>query len=274
MESGPVLSIPNRPLRRIYHDALYPKFREKGIDVRLLTPIDRLEVGETSSDDGEGMVVALRTGLGERLSFDRYLLALEPEGMGSLLRRSGLLSLVDTLGVDRFRFGAITAIHLWFDGRLIDEPAAVLSAGTGDMDGMGDWLFVPRSQNYWRVDEEGNRNGEEWVYHQVLISGTGKSRSITGDGTESLKEREGRIIEAVWKNLRRLIPTARRLRLGGGIVTTVPSAVLLPTPDLFNHPPVLEGIDGIPRNLTILGNRFTDGWPDTMEGAVRSTRGF
>lgn len=238
------LTIPNRPLSSIYHEPVLAELERRGVDVRFFQRVVRLI---TENEGGNLRVRALTTSSGETIPLKRVVLAISPGALKTLLNNSGLEFISKAQKLDRFRYGAITAVHLRFDRRLIFERAAVLT------DGPGQWLFCPTNN-----DAFGNSDGS--VYHQVLISGS--HRVLVSE-----ERRPELLTERVVEQLRRLLPGARVAALRGSRATTVPRAIWLSTPERFGERPTNAAEI---ENLAFAGDWTDTGWPATLESAVRS----
>lgn len=235
---GPALTIPNVPLREIFHDKALRLLEKERITVRLGAPIQRL-----IHDERPAILAGCETAVGEITRFDRLILAAAPRGAERLLRNSGFDDFANSLGFERFLPGAITAVHLWLDRRLSDEPVV--------LDGEpGQWLFPAPSDK----DAKG-----DFFYHQVLISGSHCVFSEDRPTDEYLSER-------IETQLRRHFPQIP-FSLQKSRVTTVPDAVSIPTPALFGARPT--GVTPF-ENFSLAGDWLETGWPSTMEGAIRS----
>ena len=267
--TGPHLTIPARPLSEIYDRPVRAELQKRGVSVRCGTRVVRLYVQNKR-------VVALRTAAGETISCDRLILAIPPRPLAALLSDSGMETVVQTLGLDRFVSGAITAVHLRFDRRLIPEIAAVLTCappvksgpnkGKGKASEVGQWLFCPRECGAFGLRfgaDTPTDPSASGVYHQVLISGS--HRLLPPE-----ERRPEALVPRVIAQLQRLLSEARFASLLSSRVTTVPNAVWLPTPELFAHRPANRV--ALFENLTVAGDWTDTGWPATLEGAVRSGR--
>lgn len=235
--------IPNRPLREIYHDQTIEKLRQLGVDIRYLSRVTRLHV-----EGNKASAIELNTG--EALKFDRFVLALGAFAMSRLLNDSEQVDAEAAMRFDRFELGAITAVHLWCDRRLVDEPAVVLS------DDPGQWIFCPEKQERYTQKNLG-------FYHQVVISA---SHRIL-DGDELTASKSNQLIERVWNQLKSIFPVASQVNLKAASVSTVLDAIVSPTAEVFSSRPSQEtSLD----NLVLAGDWTDTPWSSTMEGAVQS----
>ena len=235
--------IPNRPLREIYHDHTIEALKELGIDTRCLSRVSRLVV-----EGNRASAIELNTG--ETLKFDRFVLALGTFALSKLLNDSGQDEAESAIRFDRFELGAITAVHLWCDKRLIDDPAVVL------FDGPGQWLFCPKQQAHYAQKGQG-------IYHQVIISASHRLL----DGDELTASKSNQLIERVLKQLKTIFPAAAQCEVKAATVSTVLDAIVSPTAEVFSSRPSQEtSLD----NLVLAGDWTDTSWSSTMEGAVQS----
>ena len=241
---GMTTFIPNRPLREIYHQEAMKSLDAAGIEVRCLQRVNRITLND------EEMPVGLELSRGEACSFDQFIIALGPFATASLLAESGLTTELDRIGFDRFELGAITAVHLWLDRRLMEEINVFLPGEPGQ------WLFCPKNQKAFF----GRDNS---VYHQVIISGS--HRLLDGEELTARKERQ--LVDRIVEQLRQSVLTAKGAKVLDYKVSTVLDAVVSPSPDIWsNRPGQKTGLS----NLAIAGDWTQTGWSSTMEGAVRS----
>ncbi|MDD3586707.1 MAG: hydroxysqualene dehydroxylase HpnE [Thermoguttaceae bacterium] len=235
--------IPNRPLREIYHDRTVESLQKLGVDTRCLSRVSRLLV-----EGNRASAIELNTG--ETLKFDCFVLALGTFALSRLLNDSGQDEAESAIRFDRFELGAITAVHLWFDKRLIDDPAVVL------FDGPGQWLFCPGKQTGYTQKGQG-------VYHQVIVSASHRLL----DGDELTASKSDQLMQRVLQQLKTVFPEAALRELKAATVSTVLDAIVSPTPEVFSSRPSQEtSLD----NLVLAGDWTDTSWSSTMEGAVQS----
>lgn len=257
--SGMSLWLPKRPLRYIYHDKISEELRQRNIDIRFLSRIFRMK-------RENNRITGLEDRNGNLLTFDRYILAVGPFDAWHLLEESELNDLSDKIDFPQYELGAITAVHLWFDRRLIEQCGVVLS------DGPGQWMFCPQEQsgNYpteltGRTEQDKPESlGRPYAfYHQILVSAS--HRLLDSD---ELASRSGNaFIERIVNQLGEKFPEARKARLLSHRISTVLDAVISPNVRSFmNRPSQKTSIE----NLALAGDWTGTGLPSTMEGAVRS----
>lgn len=304
--NGPALTIPNRPLREIFHTLALKLLTKEKITTRLGSPIRRLIRDQRSSK-----IAGCETVPGETLRFDRLILAAAPFAAERILRNSNMDDFADSLALTRFLPGAITAVHLWLAPCLSDQHAAlsdqhaekiapspvspkitgILSAQQKRLSRIGlsdEPMVLDGEPGQWFFPGPGLCPGSDF-YAQVLISGSHKvltpdeRRGIYEDGRGGeydIKQDDkqggeyggayGGLIGRVMDQLRRHFPQAR-FSLQKGRVTTVPDAVTIPTPALFGSRPT--GATPF-ENFSLAGDWLETGWPSTMEGAIRSGAQF
>jgi hydroxysqualene dehydroxylase len=209
----------------------------------------------------EGLGVELRTGT-RALALDRVRDALlvslrDRKGSGAeQLRASGVVLAVphqqaaelapSAACPDRDRWAGLGSSPIVNTHLLLDRPVLhELFAATPDSELQ--WLFD-------RTAAAGHDRG------QYLVSSVSAARSLTGMPAGALVERQ---VDA----LRQLLPAARGVRVVDAFVTREPAATFRATPGSARLRPG-------PRTRwpeLVLAGAWTDtGWPDTLEGAVRS----
>lgn len=225
------VQVPSVPLDRLYGEEMKKWFAERRVDVRLNSGIRQLTVGN-------GRVVAAQLRDGERLTADRFILAVPFQRVGQLLPES-LQTIEPFAGLSRLEQSPITSVHLWFDRATLPLPHAVLVGC------FGQWVF-----NRGEV-----ATGEHYV--QVVISA---ARECQDMGNVAVTER-------VITELRDIFPAARSATLLRSRVVTEQAAT-------FSAVPGVDAYRPVPRtpiaNLFLAGDYTATGWPATMEGAVRS----
>ena len=134
-----------------------------------------------------------------------------------------------------FSHSPITGIHLWFDRPVSELPHATL------LDGTIQWMF----------------NKSQGRYLQLVVSA---SRDLLELGRQQ-------IIDLAVAELAEYFPRVRDARLEKAHVVKEVRATFSPCPGLEPHRP---GTRTVLRNLFLAGDWTGNGWPATMEGAVRS----
>ena len=141
------------------------------------------------------------------------------------------------LGLDlsAFRHSPITGIHLWFDRPITDLPHAAL------LDRTIQWLF----------NKEGGR------YVQLVVSAS----------STLVEMPRSEVIQLALRELADFFPKVRTATLEKAHVIKELRATFAPVPGLEAlRPAAPTQFD----NLFLAGDWTRQGWPSTMEGAVRS----
>jgi squalene-associated FAD-dependent desaturase len=222
------LFLPQAPLGEIYDRRAAQHLAAQGITLRLGTAVRQVE-GDLAGAVG----VVLRDGT--RLPFDAVVLAVPWHRAAAMLDPRMLEALPIVRAAAALPRAPITAIHLWFDRRIMRLPHALLVGRTSQ------WVFS-------RHDDH---------YYQVVISAA----------QEILKENRRHAVGQVCEELRLVCPRAREARLRHWRMITQPAAVFSAEPGAERlRPPQQTAI----RHLFLAGDWTATGWPATMEGAVRS----
>ncbi|MDO5553038.1 MAG: hydroxysqualene dehydroxylase HpnE [Planctomycetia bacterium] len=237
------LYLPNLPLREIFHDAVFKKFQEEGIDVRFHSRITQLL--------SEGPRITAVCGPdGGHEPFDAVINATGPFAAAQLFADSGLDAELQRIAFERFELGAITTVHLWLD-RPITKKKAIALTGTP-----GQWLFANRGVI---------ASSELPWYAQILISGSHRLL----DGSELTSGQREQLAHRIFLQLQEQFPHAKAARLMASRVSTILDAVISPSPESFGkRPGCMTAFD----NLFLAGDWTDTHWPSTMEAAVRSGR--
>ncbi len=252
--------VPTCPLREIYGMETQRKLDQLGVKIHFHSRVERLicdQVGPSINEYGAARIRSLVLGNGAQRKFDAYILAIPEYRIWKLLECSQLDPLADSLGLDRYELGSITAVHLWFDRPILPKQqrqAAIL-------DGPGQWIFYG-DQTYLPVGEQ-----EKGFYHQVIISASHRLLSeeeLTSKGNKVL-------IQRVLDQLRAVFPETCLDTEGAQLLhaktTTVFDAIFSPTPEVFRFRPSQRTTIA---NLAFAGDWTLTNWPATLEGAVRS----
>ena len=272
--------VPKCPLREIYNIESQRKLNQMGVKVHFLTRVKRLvcEQGESAasspSDSGNHIYSKIRSLVladGTERCFDAFVLAVPEYRMWKFLESSSLGPLADSLGLDRYELGAITAVHLWFDRPILpkSQRQTAILGGPGQWIFYGDQSFFPVENLTFEVPPNGPGAGNvQAFYHQVIISA---SHRLLAD--EELTCKGNRILIArVMEQLRSVFPETCSEKGDGAKLlhaktTTVFDAVFSPTPEVYRFRPSQR--TAIP-NLALAGDWTLTNWPATLEGAVRS----
>jgi squalene-associated FAD-dependent desaturase len=218
------------PLRRLHGDSAADALRAARVDVRLRVKVDGLE----QADGGW----TVRHG-DQSTTAHAVVLACPPRAAEALLPDGAVQSgsgWSDALGA-----APIVNLHLIFDRPALDEPFVAA------VDSPLQWVFD-------RTQQAGLADGQ---YLAVSLSA---ADDIVGRPVAELQE---------WAlpHLYDLLPRAAAARLKEFFVTREPSATFRPAAGSGRHRlPTQTELPGL-----CLAGAWTDtGWPDTMEGAVRS----
>ena len=250
--------VPKYPLRDIYHVETLRKLELLGVQVNLLSRVQKFDARAY----GDGVKIhSLVLANGIERQYDAFVLAIPAYRASKLLEESNLDECVKSFQLERFELGAITAVHLWFDRPVLPKH----QRQTAILDGPGQWLFsgshpiIPCC--------EAITESVQGYYHQVVISASHRLLSdieLTSNGCDVLVER-------IMVQLRNVFPESmignNAARLIHSKTSTVFDAVFSPTPDIYKFRPPQKTVLS---NLAIAGDWTQTDWPATMEGAVRS----
>ncbi|MDO4586268.1 MAG: FAD-dependent oxidoreductase [Planctomycetia bacterium] len=315
-KDGMTLWIPNQPLQNIYHSKIRTVLQQKGVDVRLSTRIEKLLIknnrfiglkwrqissisdplfkNENNAFEKMPSDSFFLTNKNEtiRLScrkqeehFDLGILSVDPVAAFSILTASDQNQLIEEIGLKRMAFGAITAVHLWFDRRLIKDFACAIGNGPGQ------WLFCPLQEsrqnrgvslknllrqtscNHLTLDVEKNNRGTVFsgsvqnsvfpVYHQVLISASHRLlKKRLGNQTN-----QENLLQEIMNQIKNSFSEGKKAKLLNYQISTVPNAVSTPLPANCNLKPSQKtSIE----HLALAGDWTATDFPSTLEGAIRS----
>ncbi|MEN6458877.1 MAG: hydroxysqualene dehydroxylase HpnE [Thermoguttaceae bacterium] len=248
--------LPNRPLRRIFHDRLVAWLTTHAVQVHLGAAVQSVQ-----GDVASGQTLVLHDGT--RRSFERLVVAVPWHRAGRLLPSDSAA----VANASRLQPAAITAVHLWFDRPTIPVSHAVLVGR------LSQWVFADRGTREFCHVPEGERRpgcphsdhlpkalGEAGHQHcQVVISASHRLAPRKHDAwlTDVCDE-----LKSIW-------PTARSARLVHGRVIAQPKALFSMRPGVDRFRPSQQGAMA---NLALAGDWTATGWPATMEGAIRSGR--
>lgn len=240
--SGWEVAVPTVPLDEIHATRILPALRERRVEVRLRTGVERIEVA-----DGRVVCVVIRDG--RRIGADQFILAVPHWRLSPLLPPS-LAESTQVRRLDRLETAPISSVHLWYDRPLTDLPHAAF------VDRVSQWMFHRSRLGTRRRESEDHADENAAAsYLQVVIS---NSRDVVQRGSAE-------VIDTVDTELREIWPGDARL-LRARLVTEH-RAVFAPLPHVDRWRP--EQQSAIP-NLQLAGDWTQTGWPSTMEGAVRS----
>lgn len=235
--SGGDIGVPRVPLENLHSEPAHRALVEAGATVRLRTRAVDVRAGAT------GPSVLVRDGSSphspvEELTADSVVLAVPHHAAAKVLEASPTPGTRDWRGLSS---SPIVNVHVHFDRVVTDlEMAAVIDSPV-------QWLFD-------RTEAAGAANGQ---YLVVSLSAAG---SLVNARSKDLREL---FVPA----LCRLFPRARQARIVDFFVTREPNATFQPAPGTGAlRPPARTDVPGV-----VLAGAWTDtGWPDTLEGAVRS----
>lgn len=110
----------------------------------------------------------------------------------------------------------------------------------------------------------------QWVFDRTWVAGLNRGQYLTislSAADEYLHVRTDRIRELFLPELSKIFPRAQRASVRDFFVTREPQATFLQAPGTRAlRPPAATGIPGV----VLAGAWTATGWPDTLEGAVRS----
>ncbi len=188
---------------------------------------------------GRGVVAAGPGGVtmddGEEIPADAVVLALPPGRARAAC--PGALPQDPALGTS-----PIVNVHLWYDRPVLDRPILAV------------------------VDSP-----VQWMFNRTAITGEGApgqhvALSISG-AHEELGVPRAELADAMDREVRAVLPAARRARLSSWVVVKEPRATFAPGPgQASRRPGARTPVEGV----VLAGTWTATGWPATMEGAVRS----
>ena len=245
--------IPTVPLEVLYGGRLMQWLTERGVDVRLQSAAESLEIADERVD-------AVRLKSGERLAGDEFVVAVPFHRVRALLPESHV-NHPSLAGLDRLEAAPISSVHLWFDRPITDLPHAVFVTG------LCQWLFnrgASRERELPETSLAGADSGSlrsrlalESHYYQVVISA---SREVVGRESADVLRQVLDELAAVW-------PVVKEATLLHSRQVTEHRAVFSPLPGSDDLRPVQQSHIV---NLQFAGDWTRTGWPATMESAVRS----
>ena len=241
------IGVPALPLGELHGTAAARVLGQLGATVRLQAKAAAIE-------PGDGGTFAVRVGpadsdgAGEVIEADAVVLAV-PHEQAAKLVPAGALS-AET--VDRWAgLGAapIVNVHVIYDRKVMDEPFAAA------VDSPVQWVF-DRTQ-ISGLHERAGQHGAGSQYLAVSLSAADEYASQT------VAELREKFVPA----LAELLPAARAATVTEFFVTREKRATFRQVPGTAKlRPPAATALPGL-----VLAGSWTDtGWPDTMEGAVRS----
>lgn len=255
---GMVLGIPTCPLGQLVEHGKYGEVR-RGVAVKrvlagreqraALTPA--LPQGETGTEHpprpaptepGEGTrITSVDLANGERLEADDYVLAVPGHRVEGMFAPWVIESDARLQAARQMTYSPILGVDVWFDRPAMDLPHLVL---------------VGNSPLHWLFASDGNRRVH------VVVSACDDWMDLTRDEVAT------RVIDSL-RQVPQVRPDARVEQVR---VTRVKRATIVPEPGIEEpgRRPSAGGGSMI-ANLSVAGDWCdADGWPSTIEGAVRS----
>ena len=236
---------PKVSLARLYHDAVLPLLRQKGVDVRLGVEVQQIAETESRKEHNESSVprFTIQCKNAEPFRSDFCIVAMPWHIVSRRLSPSLLDKTELKERLDRIHASPISVIHLWLDRPAMPEPHAVLVQ-------RGDWLF--------RAEEsEKLADGRDAWHHQLIISGS---------HNEIHRDRWELIVEALTELILYFVPSKPFELLHARAVHS-PRAVISMRPGIEQlRPEQSTSVVG----LLLAGDWTETDWPSTMEGAIRS----
>lgn len=235
--TGGDIGVPRVPLEQLHAEPAHRALVSAGVEVRLRSRVVDVHTGPT------GPSARLRDGTSpnsevEELGADSVVVAVPHHAAARILDTA---TVPEASSWQRLESSPIVNVHVHFDRAVTDLDMAAV------VDSPVQWVFD-------RTEAAGAAHGQ---YLVISLSAAG---SLI---TARSKELRDLFLPA----LRRLYPGARHARVLDFFVTREPNATFRPTPGSGAlRPPARTGTAGV-----VLAGAWTDtGWPDTLEGAVRS----
>ena len=232
------IGVPALPLGELHGAAAQRKLESLGASVRMNTKVETIET------TGPGQFTVRLARSGEVIEADQVVLAVPHEAAARLIPAGALPEAVVS---DWAGLGAapIVNVHVIYDRKVLDPPFAAA------VDSPVQWVF-----DRTRISGMHAR-GDDGQYLAVSLS------AADAYVDQSVAELRERFVPA----LADVLPAAREARVTGFFVTRERRATFRQVPGCARlRPPAATGLPGL-----VLAGSWTDtGWPDTMEGAVRS----
>ena len=245
---GWAVDIPTVPLEKLYGGRLTDWLTSHGVQLRLGTTSERIEVENQH-------VSGIRMSSKELVKADEYIAALPFYRIGSILPQS-LARHPDLAGIAQLQPAPITSIHLWFDRPITDLRHAVF------VDRLCQWVFnrtaiAQTSNPAGAANMPSEQAQQSGYYYQIVISA---SQGLATRSKDEIQREVLQELSAVW-------PETKEAKLLHSRQVTEHRAVFSPVPGVEDLRPQQQS--PIP-NLQLAGDWTKTGWPATMEGAVRS----
>ncbi|MFY9932828.1 MAG: hydroxysqualene dehydroxylase HpnE [Streptosporangiaceae bacterium] len=204
----------------------------------------------TGIESGDGFRVVLNTG--EQLSADAVVLAV-PHDKAAPLMPPGALTRQTVAGWAGLGASPIVNVHVIYDRQVTDLPFAAA------IDSPVQWVFDRTRISGLNASDHGasSKWGPGHQYLAISLSAADEYAEVPA----------ARLREQFVPALAELFPAARDARVAEFFVTRERRATFRQTPGTAAlRPPARTQLPGL-----VLAGAWTDtGWPDTMEGAVRS----
>ncbi len=244
---------PNRPLYEIYHERTLAALERLGVETRFFSAVSKFEIEETQDENSErktrriaGLVV------GDSVEkFDRYVLAVDPFSANGILENSSLDDLAETVKIENYEYGSVTAVHFWLSRPLTDKRVVALAGKPAQR--------LVTSPDLQDLPVKEGRAG----YCQALIYASHRILSdeeFVARGSEALVKR-------VWDQVSLCFGGASDVEVLASRVTTALDAVISPNARFLNSRPPQK--TACP-NLALAGDWTDVGLISSMEGAVLS----
>ena len=260
-----------------------PEARRMGIPQVPLTELYNAARDYISSHDGQVRFRAsvqsfAPTSSGVRIKlqdseedFDYGVLAVPFDSLSKLLPEAAAASELRE-DLTHFETAPITGVHLWFDRRITDLPHAVL------LDRTIQWMFHKSELlNRGRTENSETNTLEVTASAVPLNASPDPARATASDpsyvevvisASKSLRDKPRQeIIDLALTELKEFFPAARDATVVKATVIKEVNATFSPTPGIDRYRPA--SATEWPR-IFLAGDWTANGWPATMEGAVRS----
>lgn len=233
------MGVPRVPLSDLYGSAA-EYIRHRGGEVLLRCPVKAI-----SFEANRAVVV---NGVGQR-EFDAVVLAVPFQVVAPLLTADDV---AETLKRDLSKFepSPITGIHLWFDREITPLPHAVL------LDRTIQWMFQ-KSKFHEVISGQSSSPLPANSYIEVVVSA---SKSLVEKSRQE-------VLDLALAELAEFFPQVHEAQVLKAAVIKEVFATYAILPGLDQYRPAAK--TAWP-NLFLAGDWTANGWPATMEGAVRS----
>lgn len=238
------IGIPRVPLQRLHGEAAEKYLRDRGAAIRVDAAARAIR------RDEQEFAVELD---GERLHADRVVLAVPARNAAGLAPDGALRTPSNVYSPDQLGIAPIINLHVIYDRRVLDERMLAFVGSAVQ------WVFDRTEVS--GLAEQGNDSGNE-------KTGGAQYLAVSLSAAEELIDApSARLRERFLPELARLLPAAQRARVVSFFVTRERHAT-------FRQGPGSAGARAwtgtrVP-GLVVAGAWAQTGWPDTMEGAVRS----